>query len=299
MNTQEPEELEDALNSAIINGDIKEVKSLIKCGASVDRFTDVTPLYIAALYNRAEIAEYLIAAGARVDGIAGGDHQTPLHIASFYGHLKTVKLLIKNKANVNARGNYGTTPLHEAARGNKAAVIKLLLDNGAYSHIKNDSGETPLMCAVFFKCKKAIKILSDAPAATQEEKNELLVQAVIRGDIEEVKSLIKDGADVNSGEGGSKYGYKPLHYTAYNDHVAIAEVLIEAGADINATVFGVAPLQWAVHYKSKQVTDLLLEAGADVTIEDVTGTSALDEALHTGQFDLLGRLRKIKNHKKN
>ena len=40
---------------------------------------------------------------------------TPLHEACNHGHLEVVSLLLKHRAEVNARGMDGDTPLHDAA----------------------------------------------------------------------------------------------------------------------------------------------------------------------------------------
>ncbi len=40
---------------------------------------------------------------------------TPLHEACNHGHVKVVSLLLKHRADVNARGMDGDTPLHDAA----------------------------------------------------------------------------------------------------------------------------------------------------------------------------------------
>ena len=56
--------------------------------------------------------------------------------------------------------------------------------------------------------------------------------------------LIKKGADVATRD---KYGITPLHIVAQTDRIAIAEMLITGGADINAkdTNPGFTPLDYA------------------------------------------------------
>ena len=50
------------------------------------------------------------------------------------------------------------------------------------------------------------------------------------GDIETVKHLISVGADVNTKDDG---GETPLYEAAYKGHVDIANLLIDACADVN------------------------------------------------------------------
>jgi len=56
---------------------------------------------------------------------------TPLHVASFMGHLDIVNFLLQHGCDPNATTVRGETSLHLAARGNQTEVIKLLLHNGA------------------------------------------------------------------------------------------------------------------------------------------------------------------------
>lgn len=56
---------------------------------------------------------------------------SPLHKASFSGHVAAVSLLLKNGASVGAPDNEGSTPLHKAAFSGRASVISELIKAGA------------------------------------------------------------------------------------------------------------------------------------------------------------------------
>ncbi len=73
--------------------------------------------------------------------------QTPLHSAAFKGQKNVVKLLLANKAGINAKDNYGLTPLHSAALEGQKEVAELLLANKANVDAKNNDGKTPLYYA--------------------------------------------------------------------------------------------------------------------------------------------------------
>lgn len=56
---------------------------------------------------------------------------TPLHVASFMGHMNIVIYLIQNNANPDFTTVRGETALHLAARANQTDIIRILLRNGA------------------------------------------------------------------------------------------------------------------------------------------------------------------------
>jgi len=56
---------------------------------------------------------------------------TPLHVASFMGHLDIVSFLLQRGCDPNATTMRGETSLHLAARGNQTDVMKLLIRSGA------------------------------------------------------------------------------------------------------------------------------------------------------------------------
>jgi len=72
------------------------------------------------------------------------DVWTPLHYASFYGHLDVVSLLLQAKADVNAVDGKGGTALHLAAGCGHAATVKALLEAGSNVKVQNAEKQTAL-----------------------------------------------------------------------------------------------------------------------------------------------------------
>ncbi len=100
--------------------------------------------------------------------------ETPLHIASRYGHASMVKVLIEHAESLQEDVESGftttvkemlempnkekDTALHEAARNNHLAVVKLLIEKGpGFSYSANNIGETPLYIAVESKFKDLVR----------------------------------------------------------------------------------------------------------------------------------------------
>jgi ankyrin repeat protein len=82
-----------------------------------------------------------------------------------------------------------------------------------------------------------------------------------------VALLIAAGADPSAPVKGSWHAETPLHWAASSDDVEVARVLIDGGADIEATgasIGGGTPLDDAVGYGCWRVARLLVERGARV-----------------------------------
>lgn len=89
---------------------------------------------------------------------------------------------------------------------------------------------------------------------------ESLHQAAAAGDIENIKSLISGGADVNAKD---DTGSTPLHYAVILANRDVIELLIAGGADVNIKDDqGRTALWWAKEQDSAELTDLLLKHGA-------------------------------------
>merc|ERR1712130_942136 len=74
----------------------------------------------------------------------GSSGKTPLSLATYYGHLSTVRELLKLPGiNVNAADKDGDTPLHGAAeKGNSDVMALLISAPGANLSLTNEDGKT-------------------------------------------------------------------------------------------------------------------------------------------------------------
>ena len=152
-------------------------------------------------------------------------------------------------------------------------------------------------------------------------------EAVRKGNIEAVKQHLDSGTDVNLK--GDQMEWAPLHWAAYWGHMEIAEILLSAGADVNAYNPSGAineknynrgtPLNIATIQRNQEVANLLrkhggfggsedsiwiaakaddleafnkhLENGIDLDIEkDITGGTLLHEAAISDSFLVVKRL---------
>ncbi|XP_001628674.3 ankyrin repeat domain-containing protein 11 [Nematostella vectensis] len=113
--------------------------------------------------------------------------------------------------------------------------------------------------------------------------------ASIKGDVDELRSLIKAGANVNIKDYA---GWTPLHEACNFGHISIVEELIKAGACVNTPGYeSITPLHDAIINNHVQVVELLLYHGADpdkMTLQeykaiDLARSASIIELLQTGK----------------
>lgn len=69
----------------------------------------------------------------------------------------------------------------------------------------------------------------------------------------------------------------PLHLAAEHNHAEVAELLIAAGAELEAwTSWGATPLEWAGVLGSRRAGDVLLAQGARLTLATAAGLGLMD-----------------------
>jgi len=101
-----------------------------------------------------------------------------------------------------------------------------------------------------------------------------LLNACKDGDLEKVKQLLEEGADVNVKD---EKGRTALMFASWYGHKKVVKQLLEKGADVNAREYkdGETALMWAAAKGDKKVVKLLLESGADVNAKNKGGWTAL------------------------
>ena len=110
-----------------------------------------------------------------------------------------------------------------------------------------------------------------------------LVDAARADDLTEVRTLIKEHADINaqSGDGSSS-----LLWAAYHANAEMTKALLAAGATVDtANHYGVTPLLQASRNGDVAVMQALLDAGAQPTRWHAEGETPLMAAARTGHVD--------------
>lgn len=93
--------------------------------------------------------------------------------------------------------------------------------------------------------------------------------ATTRGEIDKVRLLVREGADVNAKD---KFSQTALMYASRVGNIDLVRLLVESGADLNtAAKHNLSALMLAVINGHAEVVRILIESGADLTIRGGKG----------------------------
>jgi ankyrin repeat protein len=124
-----------------------------------------TPLHLAAHFGRLEAMQVLLSAGASHRAVSKNSNANqPLQAAAAGGRTDAVALLLKARAEVDARSHGGFTALHLAAQNGIADMVRALLDAGADPGATTDAGKTPMDFAIGSDRGEVVGILEKALA---------------------------------------------------------------------------------------------------------------------------------------
>lgn len=190
-----------AIHYATRYGDVNAVKFCIeKLGQSLETkdLSGETPFLIAAQENKLETMRWLMSQGADIEAKSThGDFA--IHHAARYGSLETVKFCVEAlKQSLEAKGLVERTPLLAAARGNKLDIIRWLIDQGANINAKSASGDLAIHFAAQSNSSDALKFCVEILNQDLEVRDALgntpLLSAVEYGSLNTVSWLIEQGA---------------------------------------------------------------------------------------------------------
>ena len=193
-------------------------------------------------------------------------NSTPLMIASSYGHYDMAKALIDNGALVNLRADDGFNALMEAVRTDNIEMAKLLINNNSDINIKNKDGKNMIMIACENGNEEMFNLLVENNADINTKSSwgaSALIYASEKGNINIMQYLIDNGIDVNGKADDN--GDTPLLWavTGQNPYEA-SKLLIENGANVNATNYGGVAPATILAASTPKVVKLLKDNGADL-----------------------------------
>jgi len=307
---------------AASRGDKTAVQSLIKQKADVNapQPDGATAIQWAAYRNDLELADVLIAAGANVKA-ANKDGATPMHLASINSSAPMMEKLINAGANPNEIGAHGETPLMFASRTGNVDAIKMLLANKASVNATEKlRGTTALMWASEQGHADAVRLLlksgADFKAASNPDAKggTAYLAPTVVGRARQDKSFgrprnsadVPTGADLggagalaNPGPGGRGPAGARAGRGAAGDTVNAADAIAaadQAAADfafnrnVNTDGGGLTALVLSAREDCLDCAKALVEAGADVNQVTHYGWTALLTATQNRHYKLASYL---------
>ncbi|KAF3766656.1 hypothetical protein M406DRAFT_86207, partial [Cryphonectria parasitica EP155] len=260
----------------------------------------------AARWGDPETIQLLLDAGETIPS-AEGCYHNPLQMAGEYANFRAIEALLKAGASPETRWTDWTNPnetsLIFATNRGYIECVRALVEHGANGESKTDNHpKTALASAAAYSTREVFDYLRTRGADVNhggERSRPPLLASVWRGDvdIDLVKSLIQDGADVNA-RAENPRGWRPIH-AAY-DNVTALNALLDAGADINSrsdsasTVLLLASrwnfrdvVEALVDYKGKEKLDLECEFTSEDDEPHLDGMTPLCFACRNGRVDIM------------
>ncbi len=169
--------------------------------------------------------------------------------------------------------------LLDAVEGNDARRVQALLTRGANPDAKSTSGYAPLHLAAWVGHVDVVRVLlaggADPAARSTVGAMTALGMAASFGRMQVVRTLL----EVSEVDARNEQGSTPLHFAAFGGHVAVAGLLLGAGADKNArNLLNRTPLHLAAERGHAESVHQLLVAGADIDARDTAGQRPDDGA---------------------
>ena len=164
----------------------------------------------------------------------GHDGSTALLWAAHWSDLDTADLLIRAGADVNTANDLRMTPLSRACTNASAPLVDRLLKAGANPNTAIATGETPIMTCAGTGSVEAVQMLiargADVNANEPSQHQTALMWAAAERHPEVVKLLIEHGAELQA---RTRKGFTALHFAAREGDLESARLLLAAGVDIN------------------------------------------------------------------
>ena len=260
------------LFDVIRHGQEKLARLLLEYGAK-SKSDGTTALHIACSYPKRALVRLVLDYGAYIDAKDALD-QTPLYLASVGGFAGIVKLLLEEGAQPNVIISGRRTALYKSGDNDRNDVLELLLRYGADPDLGYGRlGETKIFNAAWYNKLEVVELLLKFEADVNI-RNRMTMETYKRVE-ERVAYRRLSGLSIEHSIMNT-WGKGALHAAAYQGHEDMVQVLLSAGADLEAAGNdGMTPLYLAAHQKHKGVVQILLKAGAHLQTESHDPVPAL------------------------
>jgi ankyrin repeat protein len=223
---------QDQFASAIVKRDAQAVRALLRSGLNPNfNFNDLLP--------------------------RGRSFESPLTLAIYRGHLDIARILIEGGADPRRKDGEGRSPIHQAR---SAGAVKLLVEAGADLEARDKHGQTAAASALERGDLAAVDTLVaqgarlEVPAGGKD----FFVRAIESRNPQMIQALLDRGVDPRSPP------TKALWLLIDSGDTERAKLLVQRGADPNATRDQGSLLAHALFRKRWEIAGALVDAGASL-----------------------------------
>lgn len=251
-----------------------------------------------------------------VDSRTRHERWTPLMQAIREDNMPMARLLMEYKAQVNLVNSRGMTALMYASRNGNLELVRMLINAGADVRVRSREGNTACEFALDRGHARVVMLLQEVEAqlsdwskmgiVTEAEtkfdsagaeveaergRGDDIFRAIQENDVKLARQVLHYWPDcVRLRRGPSEL--TPLHMAINGGNQDMAQMLVDAGADVNAkSREGKTPLYQAVARADAELTSMLLRHGAQVW-QLVQGQTALQIAQAAGYTDIVAELNR-------
>lgn len=275
-----------------------------------------TALLVAAEEGHADSVKRLLEEkGANVNA-RGGEFGSALHAAAYQGHVRVIKILLKNGANVKMQAGifrFALTAAAASSSSDSVRMMTILRDNGAELNARDMENETALHGAVFGNNLEAARFLIEqgVPVDIRGTCNGTALQMALDLEFKDmVRLLLGDKSSESSSprmapstpnlklntETDSEAPIDPFVVETLQKLLNMALVgacmegpiedvreLLELGASVNSFLDGFGYALQAACFKGQlEIAQLLLDQDADVNLQGGELGNALQAAALSG-----------------
>jgi len=204
-------------------------------------------------------------------------------VAFLAGHNdEAVRLFLQGRVDITVRDSINSTLLHWAIQADLHPVVAKLIEYHCNVDHRNDLNETPLALACRHQRWGLVEQLLDKEGKDPgtlpgdfDSQDLTLAQTALHWcarwkNFETVTNLLIRGADVNLAD---ESGITPLHIACQNGDLQMVQLLLKAGANVNAGAFAQVgarpgagwktPVRIAQETANPELVNLLIEYGGD------------------------------------
>uniref|UniRef100_UPI0013E8C10C ankyrin repeat domain-containing protein n=1 Tax=Longirhabdus pacifica TaxID=2305227 RepID=UPI0013E8C10C len=232
------------LMQAAEKGNTEVVSYLLQKGANKDlqqaseETLPFSALMFAVYKGHTETVQVLLDAGVNVD-LQNIDGDTALHVALIYAKGASLReelalSLVNAGADVSIQNEFGYTALHLSPSVKLARAI-IESDDNINLDVKDGQGHSALDEAVVNGNKEMQQLLLSKGATESELSfgSVALKRAVRSGDLEKVKQLVNDGANVKE-QSAETDGFTLLMKAIMSNNIDLTKYLIDQGVDVSS-----------------------------------------------------------------